>query len=85
MDYLRRRLVGLRRPLVLLGDFNLRGSVPADRTGWRPLVTGDTFPRHDPRFQIDHVLLDEGVPQGEGEGTGAGADGDPRVPGGRIG
>ncbi|WP_285100607.1 endonuclease/exonuclease/phosphatase family protein [Promicromonospora sp. MEB111] len=83
VDYLRRRLVGLRRPLVLLGDFNLRGSVPADRTGWRPLVTGDTFPRHDPRFQIDHVLLDEGVPQGEG--TGAGADGDPRVPGGRIG
>jgi endonuclease/exonuclease/phosphatase family metal-dependent hydrolase len=46
---------------VLLGDFNLRGSVPADRTGWRPLGTGDTFPRHDPRFQIDHVLLDDDV------------------------
>ncbi|MFI2487190.1 endonuclease/exonuclease/phosphatase family protein [Promicromonospora kroppenstedtii] len=59
VDYLRRRLVGLPRPLVLLGDFNLRGSVPADRTGWRPLGIGDTFPRHDPRFQIDHVLLDD--------------------------
>jgi endonuclease/exonuclease/phosphatase family metal-dependent hydrolase len=60
VDDLRRRLAGLPRPLVLLGDFNLRGSVPADRTGWRPLATGDTFPRHDPRFQIDHILLDEG-------------------------
>ena len=60
VDHLRRRLAGLPRPLVLLGDFNLRGSVPADRTGWRPLATGDTFPRHDPRFQIDHILLDEG-------------------------
>ncbi|GAA2245384.1 endonuclease/exonuclease/phosphatase family protein [Promicromonospora sukumoe] len=62
VDYLRRRLVGLPRPLVLLGDFNLRGSLPADRTGWRPLATGDTFPRHDPRFQIDHVLLDDDGP-----------------------
>lgn len=61
VDHLRRRLAGLPRPLVLLGDFNLRGSVPADRTGWRSLVTDDTFPRHDPRFQIDHILWDEGA------------------------
>ncbi|MGI5188787.1 endonuclease/exonuclease/phosphatase family protein [Promicromonospora sp. CA-289599] len=64
VDHLRRRLAGLPRPLVLLGDFNLRGSVPADRTGWRPLATDDTFPRHDPRFQIDHVLWDGGADTG---------------------
>ena len=61
VDHLSRRLVGLSRPLILLGDFNLRGSVPADRTGWRPLAVGDTFPRHDPRFQIDHILWDGGA------------------------
>jgi endonuclease/exonuclease/phosphatase family metal-dependent hydrolase len=67
VDHLRRGLAGLPRPLFLLGDFNLRGAGPADRTGWRALATDDTFPRHDPRFQIDHILLD-----GEAEVRAAG-------------
>jgi endonuclease/exonuclease/phosphatase family metal-dependent hydrolase len=70
VDHLRRRLAELPRPLVLLGDFNLRGSVPADRTGWHPLATGDTFPRHDPRFQIDHILWDGGADAGPPEAVG---------------
>jgi len=61
VDHLRHGLAGQPRPLVLLGDFNLRGPRPADRTGWQPLATADTFPRHDPRFQIDHILLDGGA------------------------
>ncbi|MEU4361605.1 endonuclease/exonuclease/phosphatase family protein [Promicromonospora sp. NPDC023987] len=73
VDHLRRRLAGLPRPLVLLGDFNLRGSVPAGRTGWRPLATGNTFPRHDPRFQIDHILWDGGAaPDAEGRSVDTG-------------
>ncbi|MFI9484976.1 endonuclease/exonuclease/phosphatase family protein [Promicromonospora sp. NPDC052451] len=56
---LRQWLTALSRPLVVLGDFNLRAPAPADLTGWRSLATADTFPRHDPRFQIDHILLDE--------------------------
>lgn len=74
VDHLRRRLAGLPRPLVLLGDFNLRGSVPADRTGWRPLATDDTFPRHDPRFQIDHVLWDGGADAGPPGAVGRAVD-----------
>lgn len=70
VDHLRRQLLGLPRPLVLLGDFNLRGSVPADRTGWHPLATGDTFPRHDPRFQIDHILWDAGPGTGPPDAEG---------------
>lgn len=59
LDHLRQNLTEVPRPLVLLGDLNLRAPAPADRTGWRPLATAHTFPRHDPRFQIDHALLDD--------------------------
>lgn len=62
LDHLRQQLTRAPRPVVLLGDLNLRAPVPADRTGWRPLATDDTYPRHDPRFQIDHILLDPGDP-----------------------
>lgn len=73
VDHLRRRLAALPRPVVLLGDFNLRGSLPAVRTGWHPLASGDTFPRHDPRFQIDHILWDGGVaPAAEGRAVDTG-------------
>jgi endonuclease/exonuclease/phosphatase family metal-dependent hydrolase len=77
VDHLRRQLDGLPRPLILLGDLNLRAPIPAERTGWRSLAAGDTFPRHDPRFQIDHILLDEGSEAGL-------PDGDGTVPGGRL-
>lgn len=43
-------------PLVLLGDLNLTGTRPARATGWRPLVTENTYPRANPDRQIDHAL-----------------------------
>jgi endonuclease/exonuclease/phosphatase family metal-dependent hydrolase len=43
-------------PLVLLGDLNLPGGLPARLTGWTPLVTGRTFPAPAPRAQVDHAL-----------------------------
>ncbi len=49
---------GLPRPLVLLGDFNLRGTVPTELTGLRDLVDEPTYPRERPRLQLDHVLVD---------------------------
>jgi len=57
-------LVQLRRltaqlgdgPLVLLGDLNLRLLAARLATGMTPLARGRTFPAHDPRAQIDHVL-----------------------------
>ena len=55
---LRRWLVDLPRPLVLLGDFNLPGTVPARVTGWTPLVRQRTYPSMGPRVQLDHVLAD---------------------------
>jgi endonuclease/exonuclease/phosphatase family metal-dependent hydrolase len=55
---LRRWLAGMPRPLVLLGDFNLPGSIPARVTGWTPLARGRTYPSTGPRIQFDHVLAD---------------------------
>ena len=55
---LRRWLAGLPRPLVLLGDFNLPGRLPARITGWTPLLVAKTYPVMKPRVQLDHVLAD---------------------------
>ena len=55
---LRRWLAGLPRPLVLLGDFNLPGRLPARITGWTPLLAAKTYPVMKPRVQLDHVLAD---------------------------
>ncbi len=55
---LRRWLAGLPRPLVLLGDFNLPGRMPARITGWTPLVRERTYPVMKPRAQLNHVLAD---------------------------
>lgn len=46
------------RPLVLLGDLNIRADEPAAITGWRDLVGVETFPRHRPWLRLDHVLVD---------------------------
>jgi endonuclease/exonuclease/phosphatase family metal-dependent hydrolase len=51
-------LTDLPRPLVLLGDFNLPGAIPARVTGWTPLVRQKTYPVMRPRVQLDHVLAD---------------------------
>jgi len=53
---LARGVRALPRPLVLLGDLNLAGSVPARTTRMRPLATALTFPVGAPFRQIDHIL-----------------------------
>ena len=60
---LRAALAELPGPRLLMGDLNLPGRLPARVLGWRPLVTGPTFPSPAPRLQIDHVLAD-GLPDG---------------------
>jgi endonuclease/exonuclease/phosphatase family metal-dependent hydrolase len=60
-----RELVGwahdLPRPLVLLGDLNLPGGLPARLTGWSLAMRAPTYPAARPRLQFDHVLLDAGA------------------------
>jgi endonuclease/exonuclease/phosphatase family metal-dependent hydrolase len=51
----------LPRPLVLLGDLNLPGRVPARLTGWSPVLRAPTYPAWRPRVQLDHVLVDAGT------------------------
>ncbi|WP_216093469.1 endonuclease/exonuclease/phosphatase family protein, partial [Cellulosimicrobium cellulans] len=52
---------GLPRPLVLLGDLNLRAPEPAELSGFAPLGDALTHPVDDPVRQIDHVLADPGA------------------------
>jgi endonuclease/exonuclease/phosphatase family metal-dependent hydrolase len=62
---LRRATRALRRlpaPRVLLGDLNMPGRLPGWLTGWRMLARLPTYPAHDPRVQLDHVLADGAVP-----------------------
>jgi hypothetical protein len=47
--------------VVVAGDLNLIGPLPAVITGGTRLVTGLTYPAHVPRMQIDHVLSLDGV------------------------
>jgi endonuclease/exonuclease/phosphatase family metal-dependent hydrolase len=51
----------LPRPLVLLGDLNLPGSLPGRLTGWRPLTRAATYPATHPLLQLDHILADGDV------------------------
>ena len=51
-----RALRGLPGPYLLMGDLNLPGRLPPMLAGWTPLVRGKTFPAHQPRMQLDHVL-----------------------------
>jgi endonuclease/exonuclease/phosphatase family metal-dependent hydrolase len=44
-------------PLVLLGDLNMSLSRATDVTGMRSLLDRATFPAHEPREQLDHVLV----------------------------
>lgn len=59
LPWLSTRLRAAPRPLVLLGDLNLRDRRPGGLTGWRPLAATRTFPVDRPRFQLDHVLVDD--------------------------
>lgn len=58
LRYLRRAGAALPRPLVVTGDLNLPGTLPARVTGWRTAGRVLTFPVEVPGRQIDHVLLD---------------------------
>lgn len=51
-------LAGFPRPLILLGDFNLPGRIPARVTGFTPTETGASYPVFKPRVQFDHILSD---------------------------
>lgn len=43
-------------PVLLAGDLNLAGPLPELVTGGTRLAVGPTFPAHDPRLQLDHLL-----------------------------
>jgi len=59
---LTRWLQRLPQPVVLLGDLNLPGRVPALLPGWRSLASHPTFPAPQPRWQLDHALAHGSVP-----------------------
>ena len=48
----------LPRPVLLLGDLNLPGALPARVTGWTARRVGADLPVVGPRVQLDHVLAD---------------------------
>ena len=49
---------GLPRPFILTGDLNIPGPLPRSVAGWRPLAVAPTYPLHEPRVQLDHLLVD---------------------------
>lgn len=49
---------GLPRPLVLMGDFNLPGTLPGLLTGWRQIARISSYPVNRPRVQFDHIIGD---------------------------
>jgi endonuclease/exonuclease/phosphatase family metal-dependent hydrolase len=53
---LRRWAATLPGPVVLAGDLNLPGGLPARLAGAARLVQEASFPAHAPRLQLDHVL-----------------------------
>jgi endonuclease/exonuclease/phosphatase family metal-dependent hydrolase len=51
-----RDLAGVADPVVLMGDFNMTGRLPARLTGYRALAGHPTFPVEQPDRQLDHIL-----------------------------
>jgi endonuclease/exonuclease/phosphatase family metal-dependent hydrolase len=69
---LRHELADWPRPIVLAGDLNLPGILPAAITGWRRAVKAATYPSTKPKVQLDHVLVGHGrVGHGRVEAAGA--------------
>ena len=54
-------------PVLVAGDLNLPGPLPAIITGGQRVFCGPTFPASDPRLQLDHLLSLGGL-------TGSGQD-----------
>ncbi len=63
---LRRWIAGLPGPTVVAGDLNLPGGVPARLLGGRRLVRAATYPRAEPRVQLDHLLALGPLPASDG-------------------
>jgi endonuclease/exonuclease/phosphatase family metal-dependent hydrolase len=53
---IRRDLAGVNGPVVLMGDLNMTGRLPAQVTGYRSLASHPTFPVEHPDRQLDHIL-----------------------------
>ncbi len=51
-------LATMPRPMVLLGDFNMPGRIPARVTRWHQVELGPTYPVFRPRVRFDHILTD---------------------------
>lgn len=52
-----RALDGCAQPVVVMGDLNMDPGRASRVTGMQPLVTGPTFPAHEPHEQLDHILV----------------------------
>jgi len=56
LRHIRRSLAGVDDPVVLMGDLNMAGGLPARLTGYRSLAEHPTFPLEQPTRQLDHIL-----------------------------
>lgn len=54
---IRRDLAPLNEPVVIMGDLNMAGDLPARTSGYRSLAEHQTFPYDEPNRQLDHILL----------------------------
>lgn len=63
---LRRWTATLPGPVVVAGDLNLPGALPARLLGGVPLVRAATFPGGHPRLQLDHLVALGAEPAGPG-------------------
>jgi hypothetical protein len=52
--------------VVVAGDLNLPGALPARLLGGVPLVRAATFPGGHPRLQLDHLVALGAEPAGPG-------------------
>ncbi|HEY5987700.1 MAG TPA: endonuclease/exonuclease/phosphatase family protein [Streptosporangiaceae bacterium] len=52
---------------VIAGDLNMPGPVAGLAVGYRPVVSGKTFPAHRPLLQLDQVLVDRQIAARGGE------------------
>lgn len=62
-----RRLLPSSTPTVIAGDLNMPAPVTGLAAGYRPAVTGKTYPASRPLLQLDHVLAGSGVAISGGE------------------
>jgi endonuclease/exonuclease/phosphatase family metal-dependent hydrolase len=56
-----RRLRADEIATVIAGDLNMPGPVASLAAGYRPAVSGKTFPASRPLLQLDHVLVDRQI------------------------